>query len=192
MMKTLLLSLATCLTAAGTAFAQGQPPPSPVRSNPTVELTLGFDGPVHEAAEFPGIAIAAAFLIPRGDRFGFGVVGEIDAAYLRPSQAVGARVYGRSGSLSSGKQATYFAQLLYGGTSSDDQGIYHSNHARLIQPGAGVTYGGVHKAIHLQIDYHHLADPVITKTGKPGEAATTETLPNYRFMFGFTWRLRAR
>jgi hypothetical protein len=147
MMKTLLFSVAACLAAAGTAFGQGQPVPAPARSNPIVELTLGFDGPVHEAAEFPGIALAGAVLIPRGDRFGFGVVGEIDAAYL---------------------------------------------HARLIQPGIGVTYGGLHKAVHIQIDYHHLADPVITKSGKTGEPVTTETLPNYRFMFGFTWRLCAR
>jgi hypothetical protein len=189
MMKPLLFALASCLTATGTAFAQSQPSAG---SNPTVELTLGFDGPVHRAAQFPGIALAGAFLLPRGDRLGFGVVGEIDAAYLRPSQAIGARVYGRSGSLSSGKQATYFLQLLLGGTSSVDEGIYHSNHARLVQPGAGIAYGGPRKALHIQVDYHHLADPVITKTGKIGEPATTETLPNYRFMFGFTWRLRAR
>jgi len=192
MMKTLLLSFAAALTVTGTAFAQTQPAAGAAGSNPRVELTLGFDGPLHEGAEFPGLALAGAFLIPRGDRFGFGIVGEVDAAYLRPSQAAGGRIYGRTGSLSVGKQATYFLQLLWGGTSSVDEGIYHTNHARLIQPGVGMTSGAPRKAMHVQIDYHHLADPVVTKTGKIGEPVTTDTLPSYRFTIGFTWRLLSR
>jgi hypothetical protein len=187
--KSLFLGIPVCLLASGTAFAQPQVAPPANGGNPRVEITVGFDGPVHRAAEFPGLSLSGAALIPRGDRFGFGIVAEADAAYLRPSKAAGIRVYARKGSLAAGKHATFFAQVLAGVTKADDQGLFHSKSSTLVQPGVGINYGNRRVALHVQADYHHLSDGVITKTGKIGEPVTTETLPNFRFLMGFTWRL---
>ncbi len=191
MMKPTLLALIAGLSVSSAAWAQDHAaPPAKTVSNPTVELTFGMNGPQHLAAQFPGITASFAGLIPLGDRHGVGLVAEIDASYLRPANAAGVRVYKRGGSLSSGKHATAFAQILAGRAGEDTQGIFSSQGGRQLLAGIGITYGGLRKALHVEVAYRQIQGGRIDK--KPPPVVTSEEFPPYRFVIGFTWRLRAR
>ena len=154
-------------------------------ANPPLELTLGVNGPQHAFAEFPGLTLALAVLIPLNTKLGIGIVGDLDASYVRPARAAGVRFYARGESLASGKRPTVFVQVLAGSAKGLVSGIISATGGFLIQPGVGLSYGGRHTALHVEYDYRRVSGGRIYNSQTPG---TSEPFPRYRIVIGLTLR----
>lgn len=179
MMRTALLALTTSLIFATPALAQS-PAATP---SPTVELAVGFSGPVYETAEFPGFVGSVAWLFPIASNWGVGLVAEGEAAYLRLTRTAGARVYARGG------RGSAFLQLVAGSAEGEEARLIHSTGGRVIQPGVGFSFGGRLIAFHAEFDYRSVKDGRIYDT-RPGHPSVSQS--GRRVVVGVTFRLRRR
>lgn len=157
--------------------------------NPIVELTLGFDGPQLEHAQFPGVTGSIAFNRARNDRFGGALLGQLDLiSYLQRGLMAGPRLYARTAPLrEDNRPVTYFAQVLAGRVVAEESGVISTNGGMGLQPGAGLDWGGQRMALRIQVDYRVVPGGTIQDSRL--ENPEIAKLSGVRVLIGVTGRL---
>jgi hypothetical protein len=184
--QTLALLIALVTASAGCATM-----PTRAGGTPTVELAAGFNLEQLPQAEFPGATASIAVIVPRAPRWGAALVADVDGSYLISSTTAGARVYGRSGPLFSGRRTvSYFGQLLLGNATGSVEGVLRSEGGFVVEPGVGLDYGAGARAFHVQVGYRRVRNGVVYDSRVPGDPP--DRLSGKRITVGMTWRLRPR
>ena len=178
-----LIALVTASTGCATM-------PPRVGATPTVEVAAGFTMPQLPQAEFPGATASIAVIVPRAPKWGAALIADVEGSYLINSKTAGARVYGRSGPLFSGRRTvSYFGQLLLGKATGSVEGVLRSEGGFVVEPGVGLDYGAGARAFHFQVGYRRVRDGVVYDSRVPGDP--TDRLSGKRITLGMTWRLRS-
>jgi hypothetical protein len=160
-------------------------------ATPRIELTGGVTFPQLDQAEFPGFTGSIAGVIPATSKWGVALVADAEASYLLQSTVAGARLYGRTRPLFSGKRSvSYFGQLLLGSANGGVEGVLSSEGGFVLEPSVGLDYGAGARTFHLQVGYRHVEDGVVYDSRVPG--APIDQLSAPRIVLGMTWRLWPR
>lgn len=162
--------------------ALGRKAHPPIIATPPIEFGFGFNGPQYWTAEFPGITLSAALNRSLGSNIGASLIGEYDAAYVRPSATGGARIFATS----TGRwRVKIFAQALVGVTSGAREGIIQGYGGRTTLVGAGVMLGTARRSFLLQVDHRHISGGHVVDE----QRHTDDAFPSKRITVGVNFGL---